>query len=104
MFYRPRMFGIEQFSDLRAFLDGYYKIKTEYSLPLSVFENKLLQMISEWKSKTNPMIPFDTWDRIFMKQVGTTDFCNQLKWEIERFEEILMETIHIKLSDANIIR
>lgn len=95
---RPQVYGVNDFAGLRAFLDGYFRFKSDYQLNLSDYEIKLLQFINYWKCKVNKSLPFETWDRVFLfEKMGTTNFTNMFAWELERFEEILTEEIGMDL-------
>jgi hypothetical protein len=95
---RSGMYGINKLSEIRAYLDGYFKFKSEYGLKLSTYEKRLQKFITKWKAKTDPSIQFDTWDRALTKhKMGTTDFTNMFTWEVERFEVILNEAIKMEL-------
>lgn len=101
MILRPGMYGFDGFAGMRAYLDGYFKFKSQYQLHLSEYETKLLSFIEYWKAKVNQETLFETWDRPFrLELMGTTDFSRpSLSWEFERFEIILEEELAMKLED-----
>ena len=104
MFMRPGMYGIENLACLRAFLDGYFRMKAEYQLPVSEYEEKLLEFIGYWKARTNPQLPFDTWERAFAyEKVGTTAFSGAFSYELKRLEEMLFEETGMELIPPEII-
>lgn len=95
---RPGAYGLNKLSEIRAYLDGYFKFKADFQLELSIYEKRLLRSIDKWKSKTDSSIKFDTWDRALAKhKMGTTDFTHLSSWEINRFEELLNEATKMEL-------
>lgn len=99
-FSRPHIVNSSNLSDFRAYLDGYFKAKSDFNIDLSPYEKELVNFIDYWKGKVNKSLEFDTWDRPFrFERMGTTNFTSLFSWEIERFEEILSEEISIPLDE-----
>ena len=101
IFMRPGMYGMENLSHLRAYLDGYFRFKKDYNLTLSETDRKIIDFIKDWKGKVNKNREFETWDRPFrLEKMGTTDFSGpSVSWEFERFEEIITEELELELDD-----
>jgi hypothetical protein len=94
----PGMVGITSMAGIRAFLDGYFRIKEELYVPLSTYEIKLQDFISYWKKRVNPLLPFETWEcPLLYEQMGTNAFSNLFSWEASRFEELLLQATQMEL-------
>ena len=105
IFNRPMMYGIWGFAHLRAFLDGYFRMKTDYNIPLSEYEAKLVRFIERWKEQVNPERTFETWERVFLfAEIGTTTFTHSFNYELERFEEILLNETGMELIHPETVR
>jgi len=101
---RPGMYGIKDLAGVRAFLDGYFRLKSESKFLLSEYEVKLLHLIDCWKRKIKSELPFETWERVLQfEKMGTTNFTNNFSWEVERFEQILFEETKMELIAPQVI-
>jgi hypothetical protein len=65
----------------------------------------LLRFIERWKEQVNPERTFETWERVFLfAEIGTTTFTHSFSYELERFEEILLNETGMELIHPETVR
>ena len=106
---RPRMYGFNDLSGLRATIDGYFYLKKLYQLDLTSNQELLSKFINNWKNKVNQKLKFETWDRSLIKdKMGINPFTfgggSNGGWVFERFIQILEEETDIELKGPEIIK